>query len=128
MRDMPPDIADFRVFTLPEDKETLLASAFSANDTASTEYLFSLLRWEEGNTSLLYSDRADRHARRKSFASFMSRPWQEVKISDSGGDMRALLEWMRGKRVFGCGNVAGLPLELLKRLIEERCEWTIPAA
>lgn len=121
MRDLPPDVADFRVF-LP-DERTSLASAFSANDPASTEALFALLGWREDDTSLLFSDRADRRARRMAFAPFLARPWQEVRMLGGDADPDELMTWMRGRRVFGCGNVAGAPLELLARLEREGCKW-----
>jgi hypothetical protein len=131
MRGLPPDIADFRVFHLQDG--TQLAAAFSANDLRSTEYLFSLLGWPESETSVLFSDRSDRRARRNSFAPFLARRWREVRVSDGRQGLcgtrktRQITEWMTGKRVFGCGNVAGFPLEILLALEKEGCEWTIPA-
>lgn len=121
---LPPDIGDFRVFSLGGG--ACLASAFSANDACSTEHIFSLLGWNENETSVLFSDRGDRPLRRASFGPFLNRGWRETKILTGGAKTDALYEWLRGKKVFGCGNIAGVPLGLLQRLIEERCEWTIP--
>ena len=131
IENLPPDIADFRVFQIPEDGGTLLAAAFSANDPESTEMLFASLGWPLEETSLLYADRGDRRARRQSFAPFMNRPWREVKIVAGARIARPaapLREWMRGKKVFGCGNVAGFPLALLDDLVERGCPWTTPGA
>ncbi|MDR1648648.1 MAG: gamma-polyglutamic acid synthetase [Synergistaceae bacterium] len=128
MRALPPDIADFRVFRLKDD-DTRLAAAFSANDLQSTEHLFSLLGWTEAETSVLFADRDDRRARRESFSPFLTRRWREVRIADKREDPRAITGWMGGgKKVFGCGNVAGFPLEILLSLLKEGCEWTLPAA
>jgi hypothetical protein len=121
---LPPDTADFRVFDL-NDGGTL-AAAFSANDPESTEHLFSLLGWECGRTSLLYSDRADRPARRRSFAPFMRRPWLELRTLRGREDRVEVMEWMRGRNVFGCGNVAGLPLRILEDLLGGGYRWTMP--
>jgi hypothetical protein len=136
MRDLPPDVADFRVFRLRDG--TRLAAAFSANDLRSTEHLFSLLGWTEAETSVLFADRGDRRARRDAFAPFLARRWRETRVCASGGSesrnahethtTHEIMEWMSGKRVFGCGNVAGFPLEILSALEREGCEWTIPAA
>jgi hypothetical protein len=126
IRGLPPDIADFRVFRLQND--TLLAAAFSANDLRSTEHLFSLLEWAEVETSVLFADRNDRRARRDSFAPFLGRRWREVRVAGGREDPCEVIGWMRGKQVFGCGNVGGFPLEIFLALEKEGCEWTIPAA
>jgi hypothetical protein len=129
MRGLPPDVADFRVFRLRNGAR--LAAAFSANDLRSTEHLFSLLGWTEAETSVLFADRGDRRARRDGFASFLARRWREVRVSDGRGitgETGEIMGWMGVKHVFGCGNVAGFPLEILSALEKEGCEWTIPAA
>jgi hypothetical protein len=127
MRALPPDVADFRVFRLEDG--TRLAAAFSANDLQSTEHLFSLLGWAEAETSVLFADRDDRSARRESFAPFLARRWREVRVADKREDPRAVTGWMGGgKKVFGCGNVAGFPLEILLSLQKEGREWTLPGA
>lgn len=126
MDTLSPDIGDFRIFHI--DAITALASAFSANDITSTKHLFSLLNWNEEATSLLFSDRTDRPERRASFKAFLKRDWREVRILRDKENLDKLYQWMDGKQVFGCGNIAGAPLELLRRLIEGRCEWTMPDA
>lgn len=123
---LPPDVGDFRIFFT--NGGASLAAAFSANDIASTELLFSSLGWKEKETTLLFSDRADRPERRASFGAFFKRGWREVIIAGGSagpGELRGLI---RGKQVFGCGNIAGAPLELLQILIKEGCKWTIPGA
>ncbi len=149
VEELPPDIADFRVFEIPESG-ALLAAAFSANDPESTEMLFASLGWRVEETSLLYADRGDRRARLKSFAPFMNRPWREVKtITDNiavgtriarppiravpvagpaDAQCASLREWMRGKKIFGCGNVAGVPLALLDDRVKSGSPWTTPGA
>lgn len=125
MRALAPDIGDFRVF-MPGD--TMLAAAFSANDLVSTEHLFSLLAWREEETYLYFSDRYDRPGRRASFEPFFRLPWRKVWISKGSEHAHEIRAWLRGKRVFGCGNIAGAPLELITRMIAEGCPWTIPGA
>lgn len=126
MRQLPPDIGDFRIFY--PDGGISLAVAFSANDPESSERLFSLLGWKESETSVVFSDRGDRPARRVGFEPFLKRDWREVLVFKDKGDSGELRRWMRGKQVFGCGNIAGAPLKLLLELTEEGCEWTIPGA
>lgn len=126
MRMLPPDIGDFRVFY--PDGGISLAVAFSANDPESSERLFSLLGWKESDTSVVFSDRGDRPARRAGFEPFLKRAWREVLFFKDKGSSSELRRWMRGKQVFGCGNIAGGPLKLLQELTEEGCEWTIPGA
>lgn len=124
MRALGPDIADFRVFDLGDG--AMLATAFSANDLESTTNLFSLLGWDSSETCVLYSDRRDRPARLRSFASFLSRPWREVRVLRGREKEDEVTEWTRGKRVFGCGNVAGLPLRIIVKLIGGGRRWTMP--
>lgn len=123
---LPPDVGDFRVFYPSEG--TSIAAAFSANDPVSTENLFSLLGWNETETSLLFSDRRDRPARRAAFEAFLKRGWREVMRLDGEESLNDILAWTRWKHVFGCGNIAGTPLSLLQELIKRDCEWTIPGA
>lgn len=123
---LSPDVGDFRVFCARGG--SLLAAAFSANDIASTELLFSSLGWKEEETTLLFSDRPDRPERRASFGAFFKRGWREVIVSGRSAAPSELCGWIRGKQVFGCGNIAGAPLELLRILIKEGCKWTIPGA
>lgn len=121
---LPPDIADFRVFNVGE---SLLAAAFSANDLQSTQQLFSLLGWRVEETTLLYADRSDRSARRKSFAPLLALPWRKVRFVVQGESADVLLGWIEeDKRIFGCGNVAGAPLELLEMLLRSEVTWALP--
>lgn len=124
MRALGPDIADFRVFD--PGGNTALAAAFSANDPESAELLFSSLGWDTRDTCALYSDRRDRPARLRSFAAFLARPWREVRVLRGRENDDEVTEWMTGKRVFGCGNVAGLPLRIIVKLIGGGCRWTMP--
>jgi hypothetical protein len=104
-----------------------LAMAFSANDPASTAALFRSLDWPKEETRLLYNHRSDRPARFRSFRDWLRDPsWREVLVTGdrpwgAPGPARyvhlanaaALLRLLQpGDRVFGCGNVAGLPMAL----------------
>ena len=133
MASLPPDIADFR---LVETGGGLLASAFSANDPESTARLWDGLGWEAGETVLLYNHRSDRPLRLRAFLPWIEAfPWREKLLMgdaafsfpgripfertrlESPGDLGRLIQSRR--RVFGCGNVAGLPLTFL---IERRSD------
>lgn len=124
LRALSPDIADFRIFNVGG---ALLASAFSANDPESTRQLFSLLNWRVEETTLLYSDRSDRGARRRSFAPLLALPWRRLLFATQGESADTLLGWiLENERVFGCGNVAGAPLELLLLLLRSEVDWVVP--
>ena len=124
LNSLPPDIADFRIFNL---EGALLAAAFSANDLQSTQQLFSLLGWRIEETTLLYADRLDRSARRRSFAPFLALPWKKVRFASQKERADVLLQWIReDRKIFGCGNVAGAPLELLGMLIRRDVPWVLP--
>ena len=132
-RELPPDIADFRFF---REGKGMLASAFSANEPESTESLFRLTGWERQETTVLYNSRKDRVARLRSFLPWLSaHSWKSVAVTGSrplflpsgaaflplrdSAELEAFIA-AEGK-VFGCGNVAGVPLEyLLER--KERAE------
>ena len=122
---MPGDDYDFQVL---EHAGSELAMAFSVNDITSTRALFESLQWTEQETRLVYNHRADRPARLQSFMGWLNRPaWREVliigdrplrrtgkasyrKIRDRAG----LLDLLQpGERIFGCGNIAGLPMTLV---------------
>ena len=126
-RTLPPDLADFRLFS---EGKGLLASAFSANDTESTEELFRTTGWKRDETTVLYNSRRDRFARLHSFLPwFRSFPWKGVFLMGSRplflpegmkaapvadtGDFQKFIS-VTGL-VFGCGNVAGIPLDFLLR-------------
>ena len=102
--------------------------AFSVNDITSTRALFESLQWTEQETRLVYNHRADRPARLQSFMGWLNRSaWREVLIIGDRPlkrtgkaryrkirDRAELLALLRpGERVFGCGNIAGLPMTLV---------------
>jgi poly-gamma-glutamate synthase PgsB/CapB len=124
MREMPQDDHDFKVINFAGAK---LAMAFSANDISSTQNLFASLQWPEQETRLIYNHRRDRPERFKSFIDWLNlSAWREVLIIGdrprmhhcsarhlrvrSKQDLRRLFK--PGERVFGCGNIAGLPLSI----------------
>ena len=129
MRELSPDRYDFRVTNCAGAE---VAFAFAVNDIASTRVLFDSLNWSPGETRLIYNHRADRPERLKSFKSWLSQSnWQDVMIigdkprkefsqKDVGStrylgirNVEGLLKLFKpGSRVFGCGNIAGLPLSL----------------
>lgn len=121
---MPSDRYDFHVARYGGAE---VAMAFSANDIHSTRHLFRSLKWSPGETRVIYNHRADRPGRFKSFIEWLSQAhWREVLIIGDKprkhcGSARylniknekALLGLFQpGERIFGCGNIAGLPLSL----------------
>jgi poly-gamma-glutamate synthase PgsB/CapB len=121
---LQPDKYDFNVISYAGAE---LAMAFSANDINSTKRLFHSLKWPEEQTRLIYNHRRDRPGRFRSFIDWLSNsPWREVLIIGDRPQtrlgsarylhikhervLRRLLQ--PGDRVFGCGNIAGLPLSL----------------
>ena len=127
MENLAPDIADFRLI---ESGGGILAQAFSANDPESTAKLWESLGWVATEVVLLYNHRSDRPARLESFLPWAeSLPWKErfmmgppafrfcrpvplqrVRLSCADD----LGRFIAGKkRVFGCGNVAGVPMSFL---------------
>jgi hypothetical protein len=121
---MPGDRFDFRVI---DCGGTELALAFSVNDIASSRALFESLNWRKQDTRVLYNHRADRPARLKSFLGWLNdSAWQDATIIGDRPLIRSgaarfvrvrskanLLGLFRpGERVFGCGNIAGVPLAL----------------
>ena len=124
MSKLSRDSYDFHVASVGDAE---LAMAFSANDIASTRTLFESLNWTREDTRLVYNHRRDRPGRFASFAQWLDSPeWREVLIiGDKPGlkigkaryrkirSKEKLLRLFRpGDRVFGCGNIAGLPLAL----------------
>ena len=124
---LPPDLADFQVFTEGEGR---LASAFSANDPESTEALFQSTGWDRRETTILFNARKDRVGRLRAFRSFLGGSWKSVVVTGSRplflprgakfiplkgrGDLVRFVS--SAGLVLGCGNVAGTPLKyLLKR-------------
>jgi len=124
MRRLPRDRYDFHVANYGGAE---VALAFSANDVASTRRLFESLSWSPDETRLIYNHRLDRPGRLASFIGWLSQfPWREVviigdrprrrpatarylDIENENGLLRLL---QPGDRVFGCGNITGLPLSL----------------
>ena len=124
MLGMPPDRYDFHVASYGGAE---VAMAFSANDITSTRNLFQSLKWSPGETRLIYNHRADRPGRFKSFIDWLGRKyWREVLIiGDKPGrhpdsarylnikcEQGLLRLFKPGDRVFGCGNIAGIPLSM----------------
>lgn len=104
-----------------------LALAFSANDISSTRTLFRSLSWSEEETRLIYNHRMDRPARFRSFLDWLNNScWREVLVIGDKPKMKhcsarylhiksteGLLQLFKpGDRIFGCGNIAGLPMAL----------------
>lgn len=124
MLQLPPDRYDFHVAHCAGAE---IAMAFSANDITSTQALFRSLKWSMDETRLIYNHRADRPGRFRSFVDWLSQShWREVliigdkprkavasarylKLKDNHGLLRL---FQPGDRIFGCGNIAGLPLSL----------------
>jgi len=124
MLDMPPDRYDFHVARCGGAE---VAMAFSANDITSTRILFRSLMWPKCETRLIYNHRADRPGRFRSFVEWLGQAhWREVliigdkprkrpgaarylKVDNEQGLLRL---FQPGDRVFGCGNIAGIPLSL----------------
>ncbi|MGI6252225.1 MAG: capsule biosynthesis protein CapB [Aminivibrio sp.] len=124
-RRLPPDLADFQLFS---EGVGWLASAFSANDPQSALDLFRETGWRRGETTVLFNSRQDRSARLKAFREILSDTrWKRIAVTGSrpfplprGADFLPIKspEELRAfiaseGRVFGCGNVAGIPLEYL---------------
>jgi hypothetical protein len=121
---VPPDRYDFHVSLCGGAQ---VAMAFSANDITSTRVLFDSLKWLPEETRLIYNHRADRPGRFKSFVDWLGQSrWREVLVIGdkprihpgfarylkikSGLDLAGLFQ--PGDRIFGCGNIAGVPLSL----------------
>jgi hypothetical protein len=121
---LPPDSYDFHV---ARHGGAELAMAFSVNDITCTQAVFGSLGWPEADTRLVYNHRNDRPERLRSFVNWLrDSPWRQVLII--GDKPRLKLDFARymnikntesllklfqpGDRVFGCGNISGLPLAL----------------
>lgn len=124
LRALAPDPYDFHV---TQRRGVDLALAFSANDVRSSRELFRSLDWPEEATRVVYNHRRDRPLRLRSFLPWLSNGrWREVwLVGDRPAAWNARLPYRRfksarellaacapGERVFGCGNIAGLPLAL----------------
>ncbi|WP_300522637.1 Mur ligase family protein [Aminiphilus sp.] len=127
---LPPSVGEFRVLSLPgcSGGDVALASAFAANDPESTRFLWEKLGWLPEETTLWYHHRMDRPARYRAFLPWMySLPWKARWITGPapfrssrflrlGTPSPEEMTCRLSGRVFGCGNIAGLPLELLLRI------------
>jgi hypothetical protein len=127
---LPPSVGEFQVLSLSGcgDGGVFLASAFAANDPESTRFLWEKLGWLPEETILWYHHRTDRPGRYRAFLPWIhSLPWKDRWITGPAPFRSSRFlrlgtpspEEMLGRlsgRVFGCGNVAGLPLELLLRI------------
>lgn len=124
MLDLSRDRYDFHLARVGDAE---LAMAFSANDIVSTRALFQSLNWPKAVTRLVYNHRRDRPGRLESFAHWLEdSDWREVLIIGDRPRLRIanarykriksseklLRLFMPGDRVFGCGNIAGVPLNL----------------
>jgi len=135
MASLPVDIADFQIV---KQASRQLAVAFSANEPESTSRLFEITNWKPEETTLLFHHRTDRTARLASFISWIdSLPWKRIvftrnlknslftkilhafnvraiKWNDDIHDAASFLRfWENEEKIFGCGNVAGWPLDFL---------------
>ncbi len=121
MLHIQPDRYDFHVLNYAGAK---LAMAFAANDISSTRRLFKSLSWSKEETRLIYNHRADRPERFKSFLHWLIHsPWREVLIiGDKPNTRISTCRYLKlkneksltalfhpGDRIFGCGNISGLP-------------------
>lgn len=125
LRTLAADRFDFHV---EKHHGVEIALAFTANDVTSTAALFKSLRWDAEDTLLMFNHRADRIGRLQSFAGWLNgTKWRDVLVTGdkpgrylSSGKFlnvkqpEALLEFFKpGDKIFGCGNVAGLPMQLV---------------
>ena len=128
MLGLPDDRYDFHVARCGGAE---LAMAFSANDITSTRNLFRSLTWSKAETRIIYNHRADRPGRFKSFVEWLGQShWREVLIiGDKPGKRPGSARYLKvdneqgllrlfqpGDRIFGCGNIAGIPLSLATAL------------
>lgn len=134
---VPEDPGVFRVIDLEGGQ---LAFAFSANEPDTTEVLWKGLGWKMAETTLLYNHRRDRPGRFTSFLPLLEREgWKEVFVTGSHPlrglgkaqfvpflSPRELGEFVHARgMVFGCGNIAGIPLRFMEQLREEERLWTV---
>ncbi|ACZ19951.1 hypothetical protein Taci_1737 [Thermanaerovibrio acidaminovorans DSM 6589] len=130
---LPGDLlGDFRVVS---GRGFRLALAFSANDVESTGLLLRSLGWDVGSLTIWYHHRPDRPRRLREFLRWIrslglrrepiltgGSRWAILNPSVEGrwirpADWREMLQRLGGMGdVFGCGNVSGLPLELIRNV------------
>lgn len=101
-----------------------IAWAFSSNDPDTAKMLFGSLGWESADTVLLFNHRKDRPSRLISHLPWIQgQPWKEIRVMgdrplhpfgfqyedlDTPGKISSFVS--RHFKVFGCGNIRGLPL------------------
>jgi hypothetical protein len=127
MQKLPADSYDFHIASHGDAE---IAMAFSVNDITSTRAIFQSLGWTRPDTSIIYNHRRDRPERLKSFLNWLKQSdWRQVLIIGDRPRMRldfarymkfkntqSLLQLFQpGDRIFGCGNIAGLPMSLTAR-------------
>lgn len=133
---VPEDPGAFRILCRDGGK---LAFAFAANEPETTELLWKSTGWIMEETTLLFNHRRDRAGRLQAFLPFLgSEGWKDVLITGANplrrcgrarfiplapGELESLI-CDRG-RVFGCGNVAGLPLRYLEEAVKEVPCWNV---
>lgn len=106
----------------------LLAWGFSANDVESTVSLLFSLKWQKEETTVLFNNRRDRPGRLKAFEPWFnnarykgiyicgSHPLRHIKGAKwiYFRDVDEIVSFVSERGlVFGCGNIAGLPLREL---------------
>lgn len=125
LEQLKPDLFDFHV---KYKAGVEFAMAFTVNDVVSTIGLFQSLNWREEETLLVFNHRSDRIGRLSSFIDWINQTsWRDVviigdrprRIKSSArflkiNDPVSLLKvFNSGDRIFGCGNIAGLPLKMV---------------
>lgn len=123
------DLWDFRVLRFMSIE---LAFAFTANDVESADALFHSLGWDPRRTAVWYNHRPDRPERLREFCRWIRRQGFCHGVFTGGSRLGLLNPPVPGRwvlpgspreairmigrlgvgHVFGCGNVAGLPLAL----------------
>ena len=133
---VPEDPGAFRILHRDGGE---LAFAFTANEPETTESLWKSTGWTMEETTLLFNHRRDRAGRLKAFVPFLGlEGWKDVLITGAHPLRRcgrarfvplatAELESLicDGRKVFGCGNVAGLPLCYLEETGKEELFWNV---
>jgi len=120
-----PDPAEKNLLTLPRG---ILARVFDANDPASTRQALKELGWDTRECTLWFHNRRDRPGRFEAFQTLAALPWRR-RLLTGGHPFRNIPEWtflgnpggeemlsLLEGNIFGCGNVKGLPMELLEHL------------
>jgi hypothetical protein len=127
----PYDFAVHQVGASPK----MLAFAFSANDLESTHNLWQSLKWESKDTTLWFNHRKDRRMRLSIMKDFIvNHSWKQVILTGPyplgagfgfkylGFEPAEKVISKLGKRTFGIGNIAGLPMEIANTLLKNKKE------